>query len=72
MLATPAGRRTGLQWASGLRGDRREVMREFIRDAAALAAVRQRAITGRDPLAAADEHALLMRSRDARARLLAY
>ncbi|MFS2281004.1 PrsW family intramembrane metalloprotease [Microbacterium sp. OR21] len=72
MLATPAGRRTGLQWAAGLRGDRREVMREFIRDAAALAAVRQRAITGRDPLAAADEHALLMRSRDARARLLAY
>ena len=72
MLATPAGRRTGLQWASGLRGDRRDVMREFIRDAAALAAVRQRAITGRDPLAAADEDALLMRSRDARARLLAY
>ena len=72
MLATPAGRRTGLQWAAGLRGHRREVMREFIRDAAALAAVRQRAITGRDPLAAADEHALLMRSRDARARLLAY
>ncbi|MEV7631120.1 PrsW family intramembrane metalloprotease [Microbacterium sp. NPDC089318] len=72
MLATPAGRRTGLQWASGLRGDRRDVMRGFIRDAAALAAVRQRAITGRDPLAAADEHALLMRTRDARARLLAY
>lgn len=72
MLATPAGRRTGLHWASGLRGDRRAVMREFIRDAAALAAVRQRAITGRDRLAAADEHALLMRIRDARARLLAY
>ncbi|GAA2892953.1 PrsW family intramembrane metalloprotease [Microbacterium esteraromaticum] len=72
MLATPGGRRTGLQWASGLRGDRRDVMQQFIRDAAALAAVRQRAITGRDPLAAADEHALLMRTRDARARLLAY
>lgn len=72
MLATPAGRRTGLQWASGLRGDRRDIMQGFIRDAAALAAVRQRAITGRDPLAAADEHALLMRTRDARARLLAY
>ncbi|MGX1791505.1 PrsW family intramembrane metalloprotease [Microbacterium sp. NPDC055312] len=72
MLATPAGRRTGMQWASGLRGDRRRVMQSFIRDAAALAAVRQRAITGRDPLAAADEHALLMRTRDARARLLAY
>jgi len=72
MLATPGGRRTGLQWASGLRGDRRGIMQEFIRDAAALAAVRQRAITGRDPLAAADEHALLMRTRDARARLLAY
>lgn len=72
MLATPAGRRTGLQWAAGLRGDRRDVMKAFIRDAAALAAVRQRAITGRDPLASADEHALLMRTRDARARLLAY
>ncbi|WP_336645262.1 PrsW family intramembrane metalloprotease [Microbacterium sp. USHLN186] len=72
MLATPAGRRAGLQWAAGLRGNRRPLMQQFIRDAAALAAVRQRAIAGRDPLAAADERALLMRTRDTRARLLAF
>ncbi|MGF2948320.1 PrsW family intramembrane metalloprotease [Microbacterium alcoholitolerans] len=72
MLATPAGRKAGLQWASGLRGDRRGLMRSFIRDAAALAAVRQRAITGRDPHAAADEYALLTSTRATRAQLLAY
>lgn len=72
MLATPKGRRSGLQWASGLRGNRKALMRSFIKDATALAAVRQRALTGRDVLAAADEHALLMRTRDIRAQLLAY
>lgn len=72
MLATPAGRRAGMRWARTLRGDRRGLMREFIRDATALAAVRQRALTGRDPLAASDEHALLMRTRSTRAQLLAY
>ncbi|GAB3599824.1 PrsW family intramembrane metalloprotease [Microbacterium tumbae] len=72
MLATPAGRKVGLSWAGTLRGDRRPIMRGFIKDATALAAVRQRAITGRDALAAADEHALLMRTRSARAALLAY
>lgn len=72
MLATPAGRRVGLAWARQLRGDRRPLMREFIRDATALAAVRQRAITGRDPLAVEDERALLVRTRAARAALLAY
>ena len=72
MLATPAGRKAGMQWAAGLRGDRRPLMRSFIKDATALAAVRQRAVTGRDPHAAADEHALLMRTRNTRAQLLAY
>jgi RsiW-degrading membrane proteinase PrsW (M82 family) len=72
MLATPNGRKAGLAWARGLRGDRRPIMREFIKDATALAAVRQRAITGRDPLAFDDERALLIRTRAARAALLAY
>jgi len=72
MLATPAGRKTGLGWASQLRGDRRPLMREFIKDATTLASVRQRAITGRDPMAPADEQALLARTRATRAALLAY
>lgn len=72
MLATPAGRKAGMDWASRLRGDRRPLMREFIKDATALAAVRQRAITGRDPMAAEDERALLIRTRAVRAALLAY
>lgn len=72
MLATPAGRKVGLAWAAGLRGDRRRLMREFIKDATALASVRQRAITGRDPLAVEDERALLIRTRATRAALLAY
>ncbi|WP_460799474.1 PrsW family intramembrane metalloprotease [Microbacterium sp. GXF0217] len=72
MLATPAGRKVGLTWAATLRGDRRPIMRGFIKDATALAAVRQRAIAGRDVHAADDERALLMRTRAARAALLAY
>lgn len=72
MLATPAGRKVGLAWAGQLRGDRRPLMREFIKDATKLAAVRQRAITGRDPLAPAEEQALLVRTRATRAALLAY
>ena len=47
-------------------------MREFIKDATKLAMVRQRAITGRDPLAAQDEQALLARTRATKAALLAY
>jgi len=72
MLATPAGRKVGLNWAASLRGDRRPLMKQFIKDATALAAVRQRALTGRDPLAAEDERALLIRARATRAALLAY
>lgn len=72
MLATPTGRKVGMRWAASLRGDRRPLMKQFVKDATALAAVRQRAITGRDPLAADDERALLTRARATRAALLAY
>lgn len=72
MLATPDGRKIGMQWAASLHGDRRPLMKQFIRDSTALAAVRQRALTGRDPMAADDERALLTRTRATRAALLAY
>ncbi|MGO2745000.1 PrsW family glutamic-type intramembrane protease [Microbacterium sp.] len=72
MLATPSGRKVGMRWAASLNGDRRSLMKQFIKDATALAAVRQRAIAGRDPLAADDERALLTRTRATRAALLAY
>ena len=71
MLATPAGRRRALQWAAGLPGDRRRIMRGFIAEATSLAAARQRALTGRDPAAAADEQVFLTRAVAARAALLA-
>jgi RsiW-degrading membrane proteinase PrsW (M82 family) len=66
MLATGAGRRTGLAWARTLHGDKSPVMRRFIADATALAAARQRAISGRDGSASADERALLARTAAAR------
>jgi len=69
MLATPGGRKAALAWASTLRGDRRSIMKGFITDATALAAARQRAITGRDPNAAEDEKVLLTRTAAARAAL---
>lgn len=72
MLATPAGRRAGMAWARTLRGDRSDLMRAFIRDATALAATRQRAVSGRDPHAASDERALLARAAHARRELLSY
>lgn len=71
MLATPSGRKAGMTWAGTLRGDRRDLMRGFIRDATALAAARQRAITGRDPAATEDEQVLLARTAAARAALFA-
>lgn len=71
MLATPAGRRAGLTWAGTLRGDRRDLMKSFISDATALAAARQRAISGRDPLAREDEQVLLARTAATRAALFA-
>lgn len=70
MLATPAGRRAGLAWARTLTGDRAATMKEFIADAANLAAARQRAISGRDPHAVVDEQVLLTRTAAARAALL--
>ncbi|WP_344781149.1 PrsW family intramembrane metalloprotease [Microbacterium kribbense] len=69
MLATGHGRRAALAWARGLRGDRTAVMKGFIADATALAAVRQRIVTGRDPGAAAEQHALLARTLAARQAL---
>ncbi|MDY0909200.1 PrsW family intramembrane metalloprotease [Microbacterium sp. CFBP9034] len=71
MLATGPGRKAGLAWARTLRGDRTPVMRGFIADATALAAARQRAISGRDPHAAEDERVLLERATAARAALFA-
>ena len=71
MLATSAGRRRGLEWARGLRGDRTPLMREFIHDATALAAARERSLTGRDPRAQEDERVLLQRTAAARQALLA-
>ncbi|MET0672277.1 MAG: PrsW family intramembrane metalloprotease [Microbacterium pygmaeum] len=71
MLATPAGRRAGLRWARSVGGDRTDVMKRFITDATALAAARQRAITGRDPKAREDEAVLLTRTTAARAEIFA-
>jgi RsiW-degrading membrane proteinase PrsW (M82 family) len=71
MLATGAGRRSSVAWARSLPGDRSAVMKEFIRDATALAAARQRALSGRDAHAASHERALLQRTTAARAALLA-
>ncbi|WP_232711596.1 PrsW family intramembrane metalloprotease [Microbacterium lacus] len=70
MLATPAGRREALRWSKTLRTDRSPIMRAFIADATALAAARQRAISGRDASAAEDERVLLARTAAARASLL--
>lgn len=71
MLATSAGRKAALAWARTLRGDRSALMRTFIADATALAATRQRAITGRDPLAASEERDLLAKTAAARAAMFA-
>lgn len=71
MLATPAGRRRGIAWARTLASDRSDTMRTFIADAVALAAARQRSISGRDPNAAEDEHILLARTAAARRALFA-
>ncbi|MBZ4488573.1 PrsW family intramembrane metalloprotease [Microbacterium sp. cx-55] len=62
MLATGAGRRRALAWARTLPGEKSAVMRRFIADATALAAARQRVISGRDRTASADERALLQRA----------
>mgnify|MGYP003451135212 FL=1 len=71
MLATGPGRRAGLAWARTLPGDRTRIMKSFILDATRLAAARQRAISGRDPLAFEMERELLARTAQARATLFA-
>ncbi len=71
MLATPRGRRQGIAWARSLPGDRSPAMRRYIADATALAATRQRALSGRDPQAADDERVFLARATAARAKLVA-
>lgn len=71
MLATSAGRKTALAWAQTLRGDRTGLMKEFIADATALAATRQRALTGRDSHAAAAERELLAKTVATRAAMFA-
>lgn len=71
MLATGPGRRSSVAWARSLPGDRSAVMKTFIRDATALAAARQRALSGRDATAPAQERELLQRTAAARAALLA-
>ncbi len=72
MLATAAGRRAAIAWARTLRGDRVPIMRRFIADATALAAARQRALSGRDPHAVEAERALLGQTVAARAALFAW
>lgn len=71
MLATSSGRKAALAWARTLRGDRTALMRTFITDATALAATRQRAITGRDPNAVAEERELLSKTAATRAAMFA-
>lgn len=71
MLATGPGRRQAIAWARTLPGDRAPAMRAFIAEATALAAARQRALSGRDATAAADERVHLTRAVAARAAVLA-
>jgi RsiW-degrading membrane proteinase PrsW (M82 family) len=70
MLATGPGRRSAVAWARTLPGDRSAVMKTFIVDATALAAARQRSLSGRDPHAPATERYLLERTMAARTTLL--
>ncbi len=71
MLATGSGRRSARAWARTLPGDRTPVMKQFIVDATALAAARQRSLSGRDAQAPSEERRLLERTAAARAALLA-
>lgn len=71
LLATPNGRRRAIAWARRLPGDRSAVMKNFISEATALAAARQRALTGRAPGAIEDERIYLARATATRAALFA-
>lgn len=70
MLATSPGRRRAVAWARTLPGDRSRTMRAFIAEATALAAARQRALSGRDPGAADEERLFLARATATRDQLL--
>ncbi|HET8928556.1 MAG TPA: PrsW family intramembrane metalloprotease [Microbacterium sp.] len=71
MLSTPKGRREALRWAAAQPGDRRPAMRKMISAGTGLASARQRALSGRDPLAATvDEPAFLQAIVAARAEVL--
>lgn len=71
MLATSRGRSEAIAWARRMPGDRSALMREFIHEATALAAARQRVVSGRAPKAAAEERVYLARTMAVRQRLLA-
>lgn len=71
LLATSNGRRRAVAWARTLPGDRSGTMKNFILEATALAAARQRALTGRDPGAIEDERVYLARATATRAALFA-
>ncbi len=62
MLATRTGRARALAWARAAVPARTAAMSAFIADATALAAARQRAVSGRDAQAAADERVYLERT----------
>ncbi len=70
-LATSAGRRRAVAWARTLPGDRSAAMRTYISEATQLAAARQRALSGRDRHAVADEQIYLQRTVAARHVVLA-
>ncbi|MFT4235101.1 MAG: PrsW family intramembrane metalloprotease [Microbacterium sp.] len=72
MLATPQGRKQGMAWAKSLPGDRGGLMKDFIKDSTALAATRQRILSGRDAKAPGDERVLLERTARTRQALLSY
>jgi len=71
MLATSRGRSEAIAWARRLPGDRSALMREFIAEATALAAARQRVVSGRAPLAVDEERVYLARTMAVRQRLVA-
>jgi RsiW-degrading membrane proteinase PrsW (M82 family) len=70
LVATGRGRRAAVTWARSFAGDRSRQMKEFISAATALAAARQRSITGRDAGSAEVERVLLARVVAARGALL--
>lgn len=70
LLATSGGRRRAVAWARSLPGDHSATMRAFIVEATQLATARQRARTGRDDRALADEQTHLARATQLRRALV--